>query len=248
MYKFYTIFKRDLVNIFLSPVLMFYNTLFPFLLILILGFLSSNNYGKGILDSYDYYGITMLLFIVLNVSVTAANSFMEKSLKESNLRIIYSPIKPSFIYLSKIAATFVFTSLSFMVIMLVSNLALGVNFGGGRAVYIVTLILLFDLLCACLGVFFCCVFKSEELSNKILSLVNNIFAVLGGLFFQLDGFGNTAHKLTYISPVKWLLEGIFKIIYDKDLSCFVPVSFSFAALSLILILGCKLTFRTEDYI
>ena len=161
MYRFYIIFKRDLINLILNPTLLMFNTAFPFLLALILGFLGSGAYGKSGIDSYDYYGVTMLLYVVLNVSVTASNSFMEKSLKASNMRIIYSPVRTSSIYLSKIAATFTFTAACFTVVMLLSKLILGVNFGGANAGYVLILILLFDLLSACLGIFFCCIFKSE---------------------------------------------------------------------------------------
>lgn len=248
MYKFFIILKRDLINLILNPTLLLYNTMFPFLLILILGFLTGDSYGKKGVDAYDYYGITMLLFIVLNVSITAANSFMEKSLKASNLRIIYSPIKPSFIYLSKIVATFLFTSVGFIILMTLSKIILGVNFGGRNTIYVFILVLLLDLLSSSLGIFFCCIFKSEEMTNKILSLVNNIFAILGGLFFQIDGLGKFAHKLTYISPVKWVLEGIFRIIYDHSFASFMPIAMTLGALSIILITGCKLMFKTEDYV
>jgi ABC-2 type transport system permease protein len=248
MYEFYVIFKRDLINIIKNPTLLMYNTLFPFLLILILGFLSSGNYGKGEISSYDYYGVTMLILCLLNVSLTASNTFMEKSLKISNLRIMYSPIKTSYIYLSKIFSTFFFTVICFLLLMLVSNLFLNVNFGGKNSMYIIVFVLLFDLLSSTLGVLFCCIFKSEEAANKILSVFVNIFAVLGGLFFQLDGFGAGVEKITYISPVKWVAKGSFKIIYDNDLSYFVPISISLIILSILMMLGCKLFFRTEDYV
>ncbi len=248
MYKFYTIFKRDVINLVKNPTLLMFNTAFPFLLILILGFLSSGSYGKSGIDAYDYYGITILLYIALNVSVTAANSFMEKSLKNSNLRIMYSPISISFIYLSKIAATFAFTSVCFMALAAASGLLLGVNFGGGNTIYTIIMVLLLDLLSSSLGVMFCCIFKSEELTNKILSTANNILAVLGGLFFQLDGFGRTVEGLTCISPVKWVVQGIFRIIYDNDFSWFYPTVLILLVLSAAMVLLCKLTFRTEDYL
>lgn len=248
MYKFYTLFKRDMMNIILNPMLLSFNTVFPFLLILILGFLSRGRYGETGIDSYDYYGVTMLLYIVLNVATTSANSFMERSIKTTNMRVMFSPIPNSFIYLAKIAATFVFTSVCFIGLMLASGLLLGVNYGGDNVFLVLGLVLIFNLFSAIMGVFFCCIFKSEELTNKILSLAINMFALLGGLFFQMDGLGKTVVAISRLSPVKWVSEGIFKIIYDSDISSFLPISAALLALSVVLLLGCRLIFKTEDYV
>ena len=248
MYKFLVLLKRDLVNIVLNPMLLFYNTVFPILLVLVLGFLNRGNYGDTGIDSYDYYGVAILIYFVLNVSTTAANSFMERSLKTTNLRVMFSPIRLSYIYLSKIVATFLFTSLCFILLMLVASSALGVNYGGENRGYVLCLILSFTFLSSALGVFFCCIFKSEELTNKILSLVMTLFALLGGLFFQLDGLGETVRAITYASPAKWVSEGIFRIIYDGDTNWFLPILAVFLVLSAAFTFACKLTFKTEDYV
>jgi ABC-2 type transport system permease protein len=131
MYSFLTIFTRDFINIVRNPVLFLTNTVFPFLLILVLGYLTNGSYGTEI-TSFDYYGITILLVSVLNVSITASNSFMERSIKRSNLRILYAPIPSTFVYGSKILATFLFTSLCFLILMAIENLLLGVHLGGER--------------------------------------------------------------------------------------------------------------------
>lgn len=247
MDKFFVLFKRDFGNMVKSPVLLQFSTAFPVLLTLIMGFLCQGSYGAEV-TSYDYYGITMLLFAVIGVSVSAANSFMEKGIKACNLRVIYSPIRVSYIYLSKIIATFLYTSVCFMVVMGVCKFLLGVNYGGKNSGYVVLLILLLDLLSAALGVMFCCIFKSEEVSSQILSMANNVFGILGGLFFQIDGLGKAAGTLSNISPVKWVLAGIMKIIYDGDLSLVAPISVIFLSLTAVLLLVCRLTFRTEDYV
>ncbi len=248
MNKFMSLFKRDLVNIVINPMLLFYNTFFPVLMILALGFLNRGNYGNTGIDSYDYYGITILLYIILNVSTSSANSFMEKSLKTTNMRVMFTPIRLSFIYLSKILATFVFTSACFSVMMLLANKVLGVNYGGRHTGYVLCLVFLFNLLSSVAGVMLCCIFKSEESTNKLLSLVNTLLALFGGLFFQLDGLGKAAAIISSVSPVKWILDGIFKIVYDGDTGSFLPICAAFIALSLLMLMICKWTFRTEDYV
>jgi ABC-2 type transport system permease protein len=214
----------------------------------ILGYLTSGNYKGGGVTSYDYYGVSLIIFTVLYVAMTAANSFMEERVKSSNLRIMYSPINPSSIYMSKIAATFVFSSVCVLVSMAILKLCFNVNYGGENIVYVIILLELLNLLSATIGILFCCIFKSEQLANKTISPFINIFAILGGVFFPIDSLGKTVEKLSYISPAKWVDEGIFKIIYDKDLSYFGPTVIILIAFTIIFIIGCKLTFKVEDYV
>lgn len=248
IYSFYNIFKRDLVNIVLNPVLLISNTIFPIVLVVLLSYLTSSNYGSGGVTAYDYYGVTILIYAILNVSMTASNSFMEKSLKTSNLRIMYAPIRLSYIYLAKIAATFIFTSVCFMGYVALFSLVFRVNFGGVNLLYVILIILFFNLLSAITGVFFCCIFKSEEITNKIISVVINIFAILGGLFFRLDGLGPAVERISYISPAKWAAEAMFRIIYDNDFSLFGPGILMLLLTSAVLLIGCKFTFKVEDYV
>lgn len=243
---FYAIFRRDLLNLLLSPILVSVNTIFPLLLVLVLGYIGSGIYAGGEVSSYDYYGITMI-FMVLNVSITAANSFMERSIRPSNLRILYAPLPGSYIYLSKIAATFVFTTACLCLIAGVLAVC-GIGIGGANMGYVLLLLIGFNLFSCSLGILFCCIFKSEELANKLLSIINNVSALAGGLFFPWDGLGKVAETISGLSPVKWVAEGVFRIIYDYDLGILLPTLAICLAGSLVLAWGCKLSFRAEDYV
>lgn len=247
MYRFSQIFKRDFLNMIFNPMWFFYSTVFPFLLVLILGFLSSGAYGSSV-TAYDYYGITIMLYMIFNTSTLAANSFMEERIKKGNMRIIYSPLPKSFIYLSKIAATFTFSSLCHLLVIILLNLVLNVNLGGANTVYVILILLMFEMFACVLGILFCCIFKSENISNQILSIVITITSVLGGLFFRLDGFGKLVERISYLSPVKWIVTGIFKVIYDRDFSYYLPSTAILIVLSLLALLLCRKFYRTEDYI
>lgn len=248
MYRFFVIVKRDIANLLANTMLMFYNAVFPFLLILVLGYLGNGAYSNGGADAYDYYGVTMLAFGLLNVSLTASNTFMERGLRNSNLRVLHSPVPASAVYLSKIVSTFAFTSVCFIVQMALSGVILGVNFGGANIGYVLALMLMLNAFSCALGVFFCCVFKSEEAANKVLSLVVNIFAIFGGVFFQLDSLGAVGAAVSSVSPVKWVLDAVVRIIWDSNTASFLPAAATLAGLTLLCIAGCKLFFRTEDYV
>ncbi|MDQ0497178.1 MULTISPECIES: ABC transporter permease [Paenibacillus] len=248
LFPFSIILKRDFINLATNVSLILSNTIFPLLLIFVLGYLGGGLYGGSDVTSYDYYGVTILIYSALNVSMTAANSFMDQNVKRSNLRILYAPIPKSFIYLSKTAATFLFTGLCSIVLVALLQLVFNIRLGGTSAVYTAVVLLCFDLFSSALGVLFCCLFKGEELTNKILSIINSVLAILGGLFFQLDGLGRTAEVISFFSPVKWVVETVLRIVYDGDFSLFLPTLLSFVIASLLLLWGCKRTFKTEDYI
>ncbi|EJR55648.1 hypothetical protein IIM_00740 [Bacillus cereus VD107] len=245
---FFTLYKRDIVNIVKNPTLLITNSIFPLLFIMIFGYLSADYYGGKEITSYDYYGITMLVYCVLNVSMTASNSFMESSLKSSNLRVMYSPIRIGYVYVAKVMATFTVTSVCLLSVMLIIHGCLNVTYGGSNAIYVIIILSLFNFFTSIVGVLFCCIFKSEEITNMILSIVNNVLAILGGLFFSLDGFGEVMRTLSYISPVKWIVECVMKIIYDHDLSLVITTSAILIIMSSLCLLLCKLFFKVEDYV
>jgi ABC-2 type transport system permease protein len=173
---------------------------------------------------------------------------MEERIKQGNMRIIYSPVRKREIYMSKILVTFLFAGSCHIIVIALLHFILGVNFGGWNSVWVVALMLLFEFFASSLGVMLCCIFKSENTANQILSIFINISAILGGLFFQLDGMGSAIAKLSFISPVKWIVNAIFRIIYDGDFSWFIPCALILIALSLISSQLCSRFFRTEDYI
>lgn len=242
-YKFMVLFRRDFLNVMINPVLFLTNTIFPLLLILTLGYLGESMYGGGGVTSYDYYSITILIFMAVNVSMTASNSFMESSIKTTNLRTIFAPIRLSSIYLSKIISTFVFAAICQMLLMLVLGIGFGFQIGGANVWAIVIILLLLNLFSSTLGVLFCCIFRSEELSNKILSIINNVFAVMGGLFFSLDRMGRTAETISYLSPVKWVAETLLRIIYDEDFSLLLPTAAVLIGATALFIVACRVAFR-----
>ena len=118
MRRFFAIFKMDMINLFKSPILVGYNTVFAALLILIMGFLCSGNYAD-IKDAYEYYAVSFVIYGMLNGAMTASNCFMERDIKRPNLRIIYSPVGAFPIYFSKILSSFIFDYSLHLLLMLI---------------------------------------------------------------------------------------------------------------------------------
>ena len=76
-----------------------------------MGFLFENLYNTSLVSSYDFYGVTMIIFIAMMGATVPANIFLVKHLKNANTRIFYSPVSRVSVYSSKILACFLFMSL-----------------------------------------------------------------------------------------------------------------------------------------
>lgn len=247
-YAFGVLFVRDLKNLFLNPAWVMFNTVFPLLLIAVLGYLTKGGYGGMGVTSYDFYGVTLLLFSALSVAMTSANSFMERHIMASNLRVLYAPIRPSFVYSSKIVATWVFATVCFGVVTAVLHYVFDVNFGGSRFGSVSFIVVLLSLFSSAVGVMCCCLLRSEEVANKVVSPVTQIMALAGGLFFPLDGLSETLARLSWASPAKWVAEAVFRIIYDGDTGMLAPTIIVLLVGTAVAFAVCKWSFRTEDYV
>ncbi len=246
MREFLLLLKMDLQNLFRNPVLVGFNTLFSGLMTAILGFLMSGNYAD-IRDAFQYYAVTLTIFAMLNGAMTASNCFMERDIRKPNLRIIFSPVGGTAIWLSKLVASFLFdTALHFLMLVLFVPL-FGITLGS-NPLYFLLLMLPIEFAAAALGIFFCCILHSEETTSTVLSGFIQILAALGGTFFSLDGLGKIASRISLFSPVKWINDVFFSLSCDNDTSGFLPVFLGALILSILLLLGCRIFFRTEDYV
>jgi ABC-2 type transport system permease protein len=246
MRRFLSILKMDIANLVKSPVLVGYNTVFAALIILIMGFLTGGNYAQG-KDAYQYYAVTMLVYGMLNGAMTASNCFMERDIKRPNLRIIYSPAGSFPIYFSKILASFAFDYILHVLLILILCPILDITLGS-RPLFFILLMAPVEFGAAALGTFFCCIFHTEEATSTLLSLTVSVICILGGTFFSLDGMGGVLASISRLSPAKWLNDAFFTIACDNSLVLFWPVFIGTAVISALLVLGCRIFFRTEDYI
>lgn len=246
--NFIKIVKFDFMNIIRNPMLLIVNTIFPLILIGIIGFVTKNGYAAGNISSYDYYGVTMMIFEALMVAMTATNTFMEEHVKKGNVRIMYAPVSKIEIYMSKLISTYILATISYTIILFLGQYVLNINFGGKNIFYVALLINILALFGCSIGTMFCCIMKSEEGANSTMNLAIMLFVFFGSLFFPAASLGKIMDKLSYISPVKWITECAFKIIYDKDFSTYFPTIMIMLFGSIICMIICQITFKPEEYI
>lgn len=244
--NFIKIIKFDFINILRSPSLVIFNTVFPILLILVMGFVTKGGYA-GEASSYDYYGVTMMIFTALFISMTATNTFMEEKVKSGNTRIVYAPVSKAEIYLSKLLSTYIMGTIAYSAILLGGQYLFHLNFGGKNLLYIMLLINIFSLFGCSLGTMFCCIFKSEQKANAVMQIVLFVFIFFGGLFFPVASLGKVVESISFLSPVKWITECAFQLIYDNDFSLFLPTVAVVLFASFLCIMICQLIFKPEEY-
>lgn len=160
----------DFMNILRNPVLVIANTAFPFVLILVMGFVTKSSFGAGGVSSYDYYGVNMMIFTAALIAMTTSNTFMEEKVKKANLRIVYAPVSTTSIYLSKLLSTFIFSVIMYSMNVLIAQTIFHLNFGGQYLTYFMLLLYVFLFFGCCLGTMFCSLFKNEEQANGIMQI------------------------------------------------------------------------------
>ena len=111
-----------------------------------------------------------------------------------------------------------------MTLMLIHIAFLGtsgiVNFGGTNAFAIMCLFFCLLVFMVTLGGAVCTIVKSEDLSNKIIGIVVNCFALVSGIFFPVEMLGKFAENVAKATPVKMALNKIFEIVYDNSFEGF----------------------------
>ncbi|TYS11582.1 ABC transporter permease [Bacillus subtilis] len=238
----------DFMNIVRNPVLVIANTAFPFVLILVMGFVTKNSFGAGGVSSYDYYGVNMMIFAAALIAMTASNTFMEEKVKKANLRIVYAPVSTTGIYLSKLLSTWIFSVIVYSVNVLIAQTIFHLNFGGQYLPYVMLLLYVFLFFGCCFGTMFCCLFKNEEQANGIMQIPIAFFVFFGGVFFGIHRFGDTVNNISLFSPVKWVTECSFLLIYDHDFSMLLPVLSGLLFASIICIAVSHVVFKPEGYV
>ncbi len=214
--KLLILMKQDLKNVFSNPSIMMFCFIYPTALVLLFGFLFSDMYKSDIVTSYDFYGITMIFYLILQSATITPTVFMEERTKKGNLRIAYAPVSRIQIYTSKLITVILVLTVSFLIHIAFLGLTGIVNFGGNNTFIIMILFFLLMLFMVTLGGAVCTLIKSEDLTNKIVGITVNCFAVVSGIFFPVEMLGEFAGNVANATPVKMTLNKIFEIIYDNS--------------------------------
>lgn len=244
----WTLIKQDFRNLITTPVVITVCTVYPWFLIGLFGFIFSSLYGSEGITAYDYYGVTMMIYMITISLTITPNTFMEKRLRQGNIRIAYAPISKVTIYMSKIISSYLFMGISFSINMALMNCFKMVNFGGENFIYVLGLMMTFLFFSVTIGGAACVIIKNEELTNTILSNFANVLAFVSGMFFPVDNLGKTVSSIANLSPIKWILDLSFRVIYDNNFQHYNLIVMGLLLLSLAALVVMHFNYKPEDYI
>lgn len=242
-----TIMKQDIVNLLKNKPIMMYLLVYPVVLILVTGFVFSSIFSDDILNSYDYYGITMIIYLSMATVIILPELLFGSNVKYANYRIVYSPVPRYKIYLSKLIVSIFISYLILSIYMLIFNGIGLVNYGESNVGYILLLDLALVIFSITFGGAFCLLIKSEDIATKILNLVINVFAILSGLFFPMYIFGEKIADMANLSPISKVMDTFFSIIYDGDYTSLLSTIVTLLLCSTLFLLIIHFKYRPEDF-
>ena len=245
----FILMKQDFKNLMTNPTIFIFCFIYPPVLIFLFGFLFSNLYGSNIVTSYDFYGVTLMFYMLLGTITITPNAFLENRIKSANLRIAYAPIPRYVVYISKILSSYLFIGITFTIDISVMQLCHFVNYGGKQNI-ISVLILMYCMLAfsVTLGGAVCVLLKSEELTNKILTIIATAFAVFSGIFFPIASFGKWIAVFANYSPLKLVIDCAFQLIYDGNSANYISIIDGLLICSVIFIIIIHIFYKPEDYL
>lgn len=241
------IMKQDFLNLLKNKPIMMYLIVYPPLLILVTGFVFQNLFNQDILSSYDYYGVTMLVFLTTATVIILPELMFGSHVKYANFRIIYSPVSREKMYLSKIIVAFIVSYALLSIYVLMFNYLGVVNYGGNQVsklIFIEFFLLLFSIT---FGGAFCVLVKNEDLSTKVLNLVVNILAAVSGVFFPTYILGKKIAEIAEYSPISMVINTIYEIIYDENFTSLIPTIIVLLIFSVLFILVIHMNYHPEKY-
>lgn len=229
-----------------SPMILYSYFVMPLMLTTIIGYLAKDSFGSNI-SSYEYYSISMTLLMFVGAGIGSVYNFMDPTLRNGNIRSIYSPIKISYIYLSQVLSGTVVFTIALIFNMTIYKVLFGINYNGnGLLIFGGFTSLIF--ISVTLGIFLCTVMKDVNLINVIFNLAQIFLSMLGGAFFSMEALGEIPAMISKLSPVKWVLDGILNSMYDNSNSLLFIIIAINISIGAILICLCKVTFKTEKYV
>lgn len=233
-------------NVLKKPAILVYLFVFPITIFALLGCLMASKFTEGI-SSYDYFGITIMIYFQLTMGTMASNMIMEEEVKLPNMRIAYALEKENFIYLSKIIALIICDAIAIAFYTIFLNIVCHVNFGG-CIIFMQLTYLCLGFFSMCLGTFLCIWLKDESMCNNLLGVIQLALCALGGVFFPVDYLGRAGEVLSNISIVKWINYGIGRYVYGHSLIYLASVCGIALLCSLVLLLVTKKIFKIQLFI
>lgn len=173
-------------------------------------------------ESLDYYAVAILTLILMYSSMTGFWSIKSEQTMRTGNRILCAPVRKHEILIGKILGAVAVTVVQAGVVILFSKFILKANFGNDLATLLL-LVVVESLMAISMGTVTALLIKNEGAAQGVLNTLIPVVIFFGGGYVPLSVMGEGIERISVISPMKWINDAIFRVIYDSDYSA-VPIA------------------------
>jgi ABC-2 type transport system permease protein len=246
MYTFICLLGQDLRRRSKDGFFIGYNIIFPVILTVILGYLSSESYGKNF-TGYQYYSIVTLPFCIALSIITAAYAAKEEAYKKTAIRFLFTPISRLQLILSRLLSCTIILSCCNLVVLLFSMLVLKLPIRDDFLQILALLSTLSFAVCAA-GLFIGYGIKNFILVKNIINIPVMAAGILAGSFYPFGSLNPAWETAIRLSPLTWINRSIFSCIYDDKPGLLGRTILLCLIIGLGFTMMAVLLFKKEEYI
>ena len=237
-------FKRRIKDSFLVS----YGIMMPLIMILLLGYLASGYYtGIEGISSFSYYTLVSLPLYTFFSSITLIYVAREEQLFKAGSRFVMAPIPKSVLVLYKILPATLVIFIFILLVMLACKLLFGVSFQG-QFLQVLILLGIFGYMSCSLGTFIGLCTKNFIIVKNLVSIPLLIMGFLGGSFFPVGSLGKGFLIASYFSPLTYVNQGLFRLIYDHNHISYLLASIITLVIGIIFTIGSTIQMQKEAFI
>ncbi|MEA4825575.1 MAG: ABC transporter permease [Clostridium sp.] len=194
----------------------------------------------------DYYGVTMTTLIVMYAAMTAGYGMNSERVRNTINRMFVSPLRKQEIFAGKVIGFLLITMIQIGVVVVFGKYVIKVNWGDNIGIILAVLSAEIAMSIS-IGIAVSFFAKSEAAMTGILNLIIPITIFLGGGYVPIEQINSKVISgLSKMSPVKWINDSMFNVIYRNDYGTVIPAILINIAIALVLLVFASLAFRREE--
>ncbi len=168
-------------------------------------------------DIMGYFMPSMAIFFLMFAVFSGVRSILEEEKQGTLPRLMTAPVSRAAILLGKLGGTLLTGLLQMAVLVLVSALLFGVNWGAPLGVALMSLSTI--IAAAGMGALLAAFSRDDNQAGILGTAVALVFAVLGGNFVPLQNAPRWMNLLSKVTINRWALDGFVSLALDR-----LPVS------------------------
>ncbi len=194
--------------------------------------------------SIDYYSITMLTLILMYASLTGMYGIKSEQNMKTGNRILCGPVRKYEYLTGKVTGGVMVTIVQALIVILFSKYVMNANWGSD-ILTILVLVLAQSVMTISIGAGIAYLVSNEGAASGILNTIIPVIVLFGGGYTPLEQMGEAMVRISVFSPVRWVNNALFRMIYDSDYSLVLPAILINLAVAMVFIMAAAMISRKE---